>query len=240
MQSTMTYTQGHAVMRPHVELRPSYHGQENVASVTAQYGVPSIATRGTNRKRKSSPTLHVPASKRTSTTTTVSSGAAEHQLPMQKLQQPSFSTQDLEFDYDRSQLRDPRATPGRRSRPRYGRFDCPEDLKRYLQATRKISVPTKPRGRLNRSQKDELFRDECRMNPFESFHDIYHCYDKGPRGSPTYDEAGFQIDYFKVVAWMKPKAYNKKSTMRNMDRGTEKDRKEREQMFSLFFRSASD
>ena len=75
------------------------------------------------------------------------------------------------------------------------------------------------------------------MNPLKGFHDIYRCYDKGPQGSPTYDEAGFQIDYVKVVEWMKPKAYNKKSRMRNMDRGIEKARKDKEQMFSLFFQA---
>lgn len=38
---------------------------------------------------------------------------------------PRLTTPDLEFDYDRSQLRDQRPTPGRKARPRYDCFSIP-------------------------------------------------------------------------------------------------------------------
>lgn len=93
----------------------------------------------------------------------------------------------------------------------------------------------KPPGRLSRYQKDELSREESRLNPLMSSHDLYHCYDKGPQGSPTYDEAGFQLDYDKVAQWMKPQAYNKKRIMRGGQRSLARQQSDQEQMFRLFF-----
>lgn len=43
------------------------------------------------------------------------------------------------------------------------------------------------------------------MNPAFAFHDIARCYKKGRNGSPTYEDAGFQLDYNKVCDWKKPK-----------------------------------
>jgi hypothetical protein len=88
-------------------------------------------------------------------------------------------------------------------RPRYGKYDIPENVNEQLEATRYTPKPEQPKGRLSRVEKDELFRDESRMNPLASFHDLYKCLDKGRDGSPTYDEAGFQLDFDKVARWMK-------------------------------------
>lgn len=61
------------------------------------------------------------------------------------------------------------------------------------------------------------------------------CYDKGPKGSPTYDEQGFEMDYHKVADWMKPRAYNKRSMVNGMERTLEKGRQEAERMKEIFF-----
>lgn len=47
------------------------------------------------------------------------------------------------------------------------------------------------------------------MNPLSAFHDLDRCNQKGREGSPTYDSAGFQLDFNKVENWMKPTSYNK-------------------------------
>jgi hypothetical protein len=152
-----------------------------------------------------------------------------------ELQKPRLRTPDLEFDFDRSQLRDPRATPGRKVPPRYGNFDIPKDVKEHLEATRYIPEPEQPKGRLNRAKKNQLFRDRSRLNPMAFSHDLHLCHDKGPEGSQTYDEAGFQLDYDKVAQWMKPRAYNKKQILRNRDGELLRLEREKDQIFKLFF-----
>jgi hypothetical protein len=95
-------------------------------------------------------------------------------------------------------------TLGRKARPRYTKYDIPEELKTRLEKIRENPKPPKLPGRLNNFQKDELFIEETRLNPLESFHNLYRFYDKGREGSPSYDSAGFQLDYNKVAAWMEP------------------------------------
>lgn len=154
---------------------------------------------------------------------------------MDQSQKPRLSTPDLEFDYDRSQLRDPRPTPGRKARPRYYAFDIPQELRAHLEATREIPKPKKPTGRLNAMQKDELLKQEALMNPLETFHDLHRCLEKGRDGSPTYDDAGFQLDWGKVNRWSNPQAYNKKKMIRGMDKTIKKDKHEEKDMFTIFF-----
>jgi hypothetical protein len=148
---------------------------------------------------------------------------------------PRLTTPDLEFDHDRFKLRDPRPTPGRDARPRYSSVDIPGDLKTQLEATQEIPEPEKPKGRLNAAKKNDLFIAEARMNPLKSFHALYRCYDKGRDGSPTYDDAGFQLDYDKVADWMKPRPYSKKRMVNGMDKAMQRDEQRRKEMFALFF-----
>jgi hypothetical protein len=133
-------------------------------------------------------------------------------------------------------LRDPRATPGRQSRPRYTSLDIAPDIKARLEATREIpGPPPKPKGRLTKAIKNEMFIAECRENLLENFHELYRCFDKGRHGSPTFDAAGYQLDFGKVQDWMRPQAYNKARMVRNMDRSLEKTRSDEEKMFETFF-----
>lgn len=150
---------------------------------------------------------------------------------------PRLTTPDLEFDYDRSQLRDPRPTPGRKARPRYNRFDIDKDpsLKAHIENDFTIPQPEKPKGRLNAFIKNDLFQQESLMNPATTFHDLYVCYEKGPRGSPTYDIGGFQLDYDKVCQWKTPKSYNKRSMVNGMQRAVEAGRSQEGQIAALFF-----
>lgn len=73
------------------------------------------------------------------------------------------------------------------------------------------------------------------MNPLHTFHHLYRCHDKGREGSPSYDCAGFQLDYYKVANWMKPQPYNKQKMIRGMDRVIAKDKSEEKQIYELFF-----
>ena len=144
---------------------------------------------------------------------------------------PRLTTPDLEFDYDRTQLRDQRATPGRVKRARMREYDLTEEFKQRFE----IPKPVKPKGRLSRLEKDELFREESRLNPSATFQDLYICHGKGPDGSPTYDTAGFALDWHKVDNWMKPKPYNKKAMINGMERSLKRGATAREQMYSIFF-----
>lgn len=100
-------------------------------------------------------------------------------------QKTTLKEKDLEFDFDHSQIRDPRATPGRVKRPRYEERELNEEF------LSKFHIP-KHRNK--------------HTDPLYSFYDLHRCHRKGPDGSPTYDSAGFQLDYEKVAKWMKPVA----------------------------------
>ncbi|KAK9419440.1 hypothetical protein SUNI508_07415 [Seiridium unicorne] len=142
---------------------------------------------------------------------------------------PRLTTPDLEFDYDRSQLRDPRPTPGRVKQPRMSYAS--EEWKSQFS----IPKPEKPKGRLSRAQKDELDKQERPMDPSATFHHLYVCHRKGRDGSPTYDEAGFQLDWEKVNDWFKPRPYSRSSAVRGMERRLKRDEAERRTMFDMFF-----
>ncbi|KAM6505697.1 hypothetical protein FSOLCH5_013870 [Fusarium solani] len=149
-----------------------------------------------------------------------STSQAEASTSSEQTQKPRLRTPDLEFDYDRDKLRDPRPTPGRVKRPRFSDREITEEFKQ------RFHIP-KPRPR--------DFEHEALADPSATFHDLYVCHKKGSKGSPTYDSAGFQLDYDKVVKWMKPKAYNKKSMVNGMARHLEKQEKEDKAMIESFF-----
>jgi len=146
-----------------------------------------------NRKRMSSSNEQLDSNKRKSAGSCNPTEAGKQEKAEKQQQKPDdtvpkkprLTTPDLEFDYDRSQLRDPRPTPGRKVRPWYEGIDVPEDLKVHLEATCEIPKPQKPAGRLNRVQKNDLFVEEARLNPMRTFHHLYRCLDKGREGSPS-------------------------------------------------------
>ncbi|OBS24532.1 hypothetical protein FPOA_05073 [Fusarium poae] len=129
-------------------------------------------------------------------------------------QKPTLTEKDLEFDFDYSQIRDPRRTPGRVKRPRYEERDLSEE---WLS---KFHIPN---------------HKSPHTDPLYTFYDLYKCHKKGPDGSPTYDSAGFQLDYKKVEQWMKPQRYNKKSIMNGMDRSLKRAEDEKQMAYETFF-----
>ncbi|KAH8769965.1 hypothetical protein F5883DRAFT_59538 [Diaporthe sp. PMI_573] len=175
---------------------------------------------GPAKKRKSSsgPSIDAPEPSETQQ-------AVEQQQPV-----PRLTTPDLEFDWDRSKLKDPRPTPGRERRPRHGSFDLPAEL-----AARRPSTPEKPKGRLNAMQKEALEAEKTRRDPAATFHDLHKCRDKGPNGSPTYDSGGFRLDYNKVMDWFKPVRYSKSKMVKGMDRALARGRSLDEHMLEAFF-----
>ncbi|KAH7084201.1 hypothetical protein FB567DRAFT_593676 [Paraphoma chrysanthemicola] len=193
----------------------------------------SSSTESGPKKRKAGVDAVTTASTHVLTVTSDNANALKDDQEQPK--KPRLTTPDVEFDFDRSQLRDPRLTPGRKTRPRYDKRDIPDDQKEHLEATRDIFKPVKPKGRLTNFVENEFFVQESRENPLKTFHQLYRCYDKDRDGSPTYDKAGFQLDYDKVAQWMNPQAYSKKKIVRNMDRAVGKAKCEEEQIFELFF-----
>jgi hypothetical protein len=73
------------------------------------------------------------------------------------------------------------------------------------------------------------------LNPFAMFHAKYRCHERGRDGSPTYDEAGFEMDWEKVNETMKPQAYNKNKMVRGMENAVSRIQREQDEMFSCFF-----
>jgi len=140
----------------------------------------------------------------------------------------------LEFDYDRSKLRDPRSTPGRTTRPRYEELDIPEHIFARLKATREIPEPQKPKGRLTAAQKEKLEEEETLMNPLAFSHDMYTYLAKGREGSPTYDGAGFKLDYDKVFESIHGYC-DRDTTVRVMESILDRMEKERSAIYKLFF-----
>ncbi|KAM5341334.1 hypothetical protein ACJ41O_014365 [Fusarium nematophilum] len=142
---------------------------------------------------------------------------------------PRLTTPDLEYDYDRSQLRDQRPTPGRKNRPRLGTFKIDNEFKQRFY----IPTPERPKGMSKND--DRWYAMQALADPTFTFHDLHVCHKKGANGSPTYDQAGFQLDYHKVDQWMKPRPYNKQRMVRGMNRAVDEMEMERQAMFKSFF-----
>jgi hypothetical protein len=64
---------------------------------------------------------------------------------------------------------------------------------------------------------------------------LYKCHDKGREGSPTYDGAGFELDWEKVNNWMDVQRYNKSRMVRDMEKAVDQAKSEEQKMFELFF-----
>lgn len=143
---------------------------------------------------------------------------------------PRLTTPDLEFDFDKSKLKDPRPTPGRDARPRYDEWDLPEAL-----AARRPPSPPKPKGLLNAFQKNALLDTHIRTDPAMMFHDLYRCIDKGPNGSPTYDAAGFQLDYQKVADSFPSTGRTKRAAVQGMNMPVASMQSLRETIAETFF-----
>lgn len=164
--------------------------------------------------------------------------AKKEEKPVQQMEKPRLTTPDIEFDFDRSQLRDPRPTPGRVTRPRHGSIELKHedvDVLNRFRSDYHVPKPEKPKGRLNALQKDELYGQEALADPLKTFHFLHVCYAKGRDGLPTCDEAGFQLDFDKVANWMRPESYSKSKVMNRMDRALEKGATEDEQICEAFF-----
>jgi hypothetical protein len=104
-----------------------------------------------------------------------------------------------------------------------------------LKAEFYIGETEKPKGRLNAFQKDELYGLNALLDPTQTFHDLHVCHKKGRDGSPTYDLAGFELDFDKVDNWMRPKSYNKRRIVRGAEKAVEKAQSEEKNIFELFF-----
>lgn len=119
-------------------------------------------------------------------------------------------------------------TPGRYGPIKPERFDVKPDIKPFKgESGHKV--------RKTAYEKDEEYRKLARDNEDHVFHELHVCFDKGPKGSPTYDKQGFILDYNKVADWMKPTPYNKQRMMRGMDKALEKSHQDEKAMAELFF-----
>lgn len=104
----------------------------------------------------------------------------------------------------------------------------------------KASKSDEPKKPL-RVRKQEEFDRNAREDPNHVFHDLYVCRGKGPDGSPTYDQAGFELDYDKVMDWFKPHPIRKptlKQSERMHERFKQKHKDEKE-MGRLFYKNGA-
>ncbi|KAH8594006.1 hypothetical protein B0O99DRAFT_625740 [Bisporella sp. PMI_857] len=119
-------------------------------------------------------------------------------------------------------------TPGRVGPIRRTSFSCTPNILPF-KGTKGKKV------RKTAAEKDAEYKQFVLENEQHVFHALHVCYNKGPNGSPTYDEYGFELDYKKVADWMKPKAYNKRSMVNGMERHLERRKREDEKMKAIFF-----
>ncbi|KAF3059612.1 hypothetical protein GL218_04832 [Daldinia childiae] len=185
------------------------------------------ATRGSKRKSTDSQSSSRPKRGKQAD---VSDTEEPEEIPDEK-HKPRLTTPDLEFDYDHSQLRDPRSTPGRVRRPRWESFDMPEGFKERFY----VPKPGRPKGQTKAAREHSLDEQKSLLDPSEPSHDLYVCHKKGRKGSPTYDVAGFQLDWEKVDSWMHPPAYTKSGVVDRMEKVINKMEREEREMFKIFF-----
>ncbi|KAI0109521.1 hypothetical protein GGR51DRAFT_569818 [Nemania sp. FL0031] len=152
-------------------------------------------------------------------------------LEEEEVQRPRLTTPDLEFDYDRSQLRDARPTPGRVRRPRLEGSEVTEEFKRQF------TIPEpKIRKDISRAARERLlYAERALPDPTEMFHDLHRCHKEGPRGHPTYDSAGFELDYNKVADWMRPQPYSRSRVVGGMNKRLARGEREQREVFDIFF-----
>ena len=121
---------------------------------------------------------------------------------------------------DASQLQ-PR-TPGRVG-PIKKECNCKPDIKPFRgEPGRKV--------RKTAAEKEREYTDFVRQHEGHPFYELHVCYDKGPNGSPTYDKAGFELDYKKVAKWMKP-SYRKPRNNNYADRMIAEGKRKHELFF---------
>ncbi|KAI1173323.1 hypothetical protein F4777DRAFT_457362 [Nemania sp. FL0916] len=199
-------------------------------STTTSQASSQPAKRGTKRKSTDESDTNAASTSAASRKRTKAAKSTASDAP-QEDQRPRLTTPDLEFDYDRTQLRDPRPTPGRVRRPRLEFEEITEEFKKQFF----IPQPERPKGRLNASQKAKFDEEKTLLDPSETFHDTYVCLKKGPRGQATYDSAGFRLDYKKVAETMRPQAYNKSRIVKGMEDALDRAEREEKELIECFF-----
>jgi hypothetical protein len=60
-----------------------------------------------------------------------------------------------------------------------------EQLTKELKYRFHVTQAPKPKRRLNAIDKDILFKQQAWIDPSETYHDLYVCHEKCPRGSST-------------------------------------------------------
>ncbi|KAK7943636.1 uncharacterized protein PG986_012749 [Apiospora aurea] len=152
-----------------------------------------------------------------------SSTAGANAAAQSRQQRPT--TPDLEFDYDRSQLRDPRPTPGRVKRPRYEDRDLTESQRARFKPLPRPS-PRDVSTAFRKTSCSERRHSATRHTTSTTW---------TPSPLPTYDPAGFELDYDKVDKWMKPQAYNKKRMVKGMEKRVSEAQEFDSRMLDMFF-----
>ncbi|KAI1645268.1 uncharacterized protein F4817DRAFT_360157 [Daldinia loculata] len=218
-------------MPPHLRSASARANSGNQSGESSSKGTAKTSKTTTTRGRKRKSTDSQSSSRPKRGKQTKASGTEEpEEIPDEK-RKPRLTTPDLEFDYDRSQLRDPRLTPGRVRRPRWESFDMPEGFKERFY----VPKPEKPRGQTKAIREHNLSEQKNLLDPSEMFHDLYVCHKKGREGSPTYDAAGFQLDWEKVDSWMHPPSYTKSGVVSRMEKVVDKMEREERDMYKIFF-----
>ncbi|KAH6683964.1 hypothetical protein B0J14DRAFT_571775 [Halenospora varia] len=102
----------------------------------------------------------------------------------------------------------------------------------------KIAPFKGPKGhkvRKTPEEKEEEYKQHVLADPTHCFHELHICFEKGPKGSPTCDKSGFELDFRKVASWMKPSVYNKAAMVRGMEEALSSDEEEEYKLRDIFF-----
>ncbi|PVH90495.1 hypothetical protein DM02DRAFT_620987 [Periconia macrospinosa] len=87
----------------------------------------------------------------------------------------------------------------------------------YVEDSDAPQGPPKKKGRYKNPERTKWEKDRYLTDPNSIFHTLHLCYSRGKDGRPTYDRAGYRLDYEKVADWMKmarPKALTSKQSAR--------------------------
>ncbi|RDW91670.1 hypothetical protein BP5796_02835 [Coleophoma crateriformis] len=115
-------------------------------------------------------------------------------------------------------------TPGRIGPIKKTSRDCEPDIEPDIKPFK--GPPGKKVRKTYKEKDDEYKNSSSRMKLTCSI---------SPNGSPTYDKAGFELDYKKVADWMKPQVYNKSAMIRGMDKAVNKAMEATKRMAEIFF-----
>ncbi|KAF9640058.1 hypothetical protein BFW01_g11864 [Lasiodiplodia theobromae] len=96
--------------------------------------------------------------------------------------------------------------------------------------------PPKKIGRRKNPERVKWEEERPLKDQNHRWHDLHLCYQRGPSEQPpTYDSAGYQLDYEKVANWMKPTRRGKRPSWQKESQRIEDHQRVQERVREIFF-----